>query len=238
MPILTMWVNSRGTRAGESIHRDRSRQELERELRQSDAALAARQGRLYEALVIMPCKDFVLSFDKVTREVVQRELQSINEASNGSHEAMRLAKKHLKDTLQDVWGELKRPFDSAVDSHSDKELMDRVRRLHEKVAEDVGEHVEQWDRSSTGDPVTEDVFRPALAKYTSDLLRTVRDADPEVRHRQQVHGLLDPATANKALPGTNFIPFWGRLRGRKQDAAGNLTVGSLPLSPNGQQTPV
>jgi hypothetical protein len=234
MPLLTMWVNSRGTRAGEEIHRDRSRQELEREMRQADAGLAARQGRFYEALVLMPLREYLQEFDRETRIVLQANLPRLRVAAAGSHEDMNAAKKQIQIELGETWAQLKRPLDFAVDSFSDSVLMSNGLRIHEELADDVGSIVRTWAESSSKVDLTEDAFRPAFAKYASALLRVTRERDPELRFREELGATLQSLPAGGTLPSTSFSPLRGVMqalgRRRKPPEASQETRALPPKS--------
>jgi hypothetical protein len=213
--LLALWVATRAIRVNERIHRDRSQQEVDREARQTDAAIAARRGKLYETLVLTPVREYLGKFPEVTSEVLSAGLPRLEEVREGSRQAVNSAVKDIQDALGVALSNLKRPVDSGVDWSRDTTLQSGYRMIHHKLLDDVEKVVNGWAGSMLDQVLTEDAFRPAFAEYGTELLRLVVERDPELLYREQLREEPQTTGRENILPPTTLWPL--RMpRGRKQ----------------------
>jgi hypothetical protein len=226
--LCASWIASRAIRANERIHLDRSRQEIDREARLADAAVAARRGKLYETLVLTPVQEYLANFPEVTSKLLSVHLPRLETVRNGSHKAVNVAKKEIQDDLGAAWSTLKGPVDSAIDRSGDTTLQVGYREIHHTLIDDVQTVLKGWSDSLLDEILTEADFRPAFARYQTELLRLVADRDPELLYREQLRAMPQAAPGKSLQP----TPIWPLRLTRRGKRAQPLQIGPPAAVPD------
>lgn len=210
MSLLSVLTAVRGIRLNAGIHYDRSHQELAREERQADAALAARRGKLYESVVLPAVREHLNAFMPTTLPVLVPALDNLAQIRHGSRPAVNAAGDSLEQALQDAWSELKYSLDYAVDATGDAALKTNVTAIYFTLEQDVSAVIKRWSSSAEDYMLTRDSFRPAFAKYSAALYNAAVEHDPELLHRKNAALPSSVPQIPEARPG-----FFGLIPPKK-----------------------
>lgn len=202
MSLVSTSVAVLGIRMNRLMHADRVRQDSERESRQGEAALAARQGDFYEAMVVTPLKEYLAEFKPRTRETLTAGLKKLEEVRAADRLTVNAAVKKFQKDLRETWVDVKWSFDFGVDSSNDPELKTRVSTIYQKLTDDISDLVNGWAGSEREDILREDEFRQAFSEYATQLTLVTVERDPELRYRQSLSiAALLPAPEPHSLGG-------------------------------------
>lgn len=207
MSLISVHTAVRGIRLNAGIHYDRSRQELAREERQADAAVAARRGKLFEAIVLPAVKEHLTAFMPTTLAVLLPGLEELERIRHGDRLIVNTAGDRLQQALQDAWSDLKYSLDYAVDATGDAEFKTNAAAIYLALEKDVSTVVKGWASSAEDYTLTKDSFRPAFATYAASLYRAAVEHDPELLHRK--NAVLPAASQELAKPRRRLFGLLG-----------------------------
>lgn len=181
-PAITLVIGIISILTTRRIHRDKTRQDDERERRQALASEAQRRSQYYERLVVGPLEDLIKQFIDASEEQVTAGLARINEAArSGDWLQITAAVREANLGVQRMLRGFRFKFLIGVAAFRDPELRDRLRDAFRMIEDGMARIFDDWLKD-TSLPLTPDLFYEVFGSHANLLAEIVTLYDPTLRH--------------------------------------------------------